>query len=155
MADTKMALSECMTSISKKRHMFIGLAGVCILVLAVLVIAGCSNGASDGGSSSTPSDAGTSAGDVTIDEKDLAFSPANATVSTGDTVTFTNSDSVPHNVEIDGEELGLQQPGESVTWTAPEDGSYPYLCTIHPSMTGQITVGSNGASAPPAGGGGY
>jgi hypothetical protein len=63
--------------------------------------------------------------------------------------------------------LGVQQPGESKTWTAAKDGSYPYSCIIHPSMTGQITVGAasgsapaptggtSGGSAPPAGNGGY
>lgn len=112
--------------------------GLCAVV--ALVIVGCSstsntNTPSTGGTGTTAPAAGT-----TITEKNFAFSPADATVKVGETVTFTNEDSAPHNVSIDGKELGSQDPGASVTWTPTKAGTYPYSCVIHPTMTGQITV---------------
>jgi plastocyanin len=137
-----------------KRHSYLGLAAVCLSVLAILVLAGCSGSTSTGTSTpaSTSSGGGAAASGTTITEQNFAFSPTTATVKAGDTVTFTNNDSVAHNVKIDGKELGVQQPGESKTWTAPKDGSYPYSCIIHPSMTGQITVGAGGGATAPTGG---
>jgi plastocyanin len=116
--------------------------------LVVLSLAGCGGGASSGSSGggyATPP-AGTSSGGTssasgtTVVEKNFAFAPATLDVKVGDTVTFKNEDSAPHNVKIDGKELGNQDPGASVTWTADKAGSFPYSCTIHPSMTGEIVV---------------
>jgi plastocyanin len=100
---------------------------VCLAALLAVGLAGCTGG-------------GTTAGGTTITEDNFAFSPATATVKVGDTVTFTNNDSAPHNVQIDGKELGSQGQGESKTWTASKAGAFPYTCIIHPSMTGEITV---------------
>ena len=111
------------------------------LFALLLVVLGCSG---CGGSSTTGTDGGTSGGTgpagMTVVEKDLAFDPASLTVGVGDSVTFENLDSAPHNVSIDGRELGTQSQGEIVTWTAEEAGTFPYSCTIHPSMTGEIIV---------------
>lgn len=123
--------------------------GVCLAALLAIALVGCSGGGSYGGSAtSTPSGSsgagGTSTGGAaegtTVTEQGFAFNPSTLTVKVGDTVTFTNQDSAPHNVKIDGQELGTQAQGESKTWTATRAGSFPYVCTIHPSMTGQITV---------------
>lgn len=131
-----------------------------VLTLTGLVLSGCTSGTTGGGAG-TGAPAASSG--TTISEKGFAFNPADVTVKAGDTVTFTNDDSTAHNVTIDGAELGVQQPGESKTWTPSKDGTYPYSCVIHPSMKGQITVGAggtpvpsgatSGGSAPPATGG--
>jgi plastocyanin len=117
------------------------LAGL-LFVLALALI-GCSSGGSTGGSSGS-NPAGTqpteSSAGATVTEKDLAFDPATLELKVGDTVTFTNEDSAPHNVSIDGKELGSQNQGDSVTWTAEKAGTFPYTCTVHPSMTGEIVV---------------
>ena len=126
--------------------------GVCLLLLVTMVLAGCSGGATTGGGATTPPATTGGGGGTTITEKNFTFNPANVMVKAGDTVTFVNNDSAPHNVKIDGQELGVQNQGESKTWTATKDGAYPFSCVIHPSMTGQITVGSGGGSTAPAGG---
>jgi plastocyanin len=119
---------------------------VCLAALLAVGLAGCTGGATSGGpsggtsSGGGSSSGGTTAGGTTITEDNFAFSPATATVKVGDTVTFTNNDSAPHNVQIDGKELGSQGQGESKTWTASKAGAFPYTCIIHPSMTGEITV---------------
>jgi len=130
-----------MRSVSMRNTRIIALG---ILIALALVIAGCSAGGSGGVTPGSGSGSGattpTSTSGATITEKDFAFSPAESTVKVGDVVTFVNEDSAPHNVSIDGAELGMQNQGASVTWTAAKAGSFPYSCTIHPTMTGTITV---------------
>ena len=87
---------------------------------------------------------------------DFAFSPATLTVTAGDTVTWTNEDPVVHTATsttgaFDSGDLA-QGESFSVTFTTP--GTYAYLCTPHPSMSGQILVQAAAPAASPAGGGG-
>ncbi len=112
-----------------------------LLLALVLALVGCSgSGATSSPPSSGTAPASTSAAGATVVEKGFAFDPATLDVKVGDTVTFKNEDSAPHNVSIDGKELGNQDQGASVTWTAEKAGSFPYSCTIHPAMTGEIVV---------------
>ena len=122
---------------------------VCVALFLLFALAGCAGTTSSTGG--TPASGG-----VTISEKGFAFDPTSAAVRVGGTVTFVNNDTVAHNVTIDGAELGVQNPGESKTWTAPRNGAFPFSCVIHPSMTGRITVGSGmmGGTAPSGGTGG-
>lgn len=106
-------------------------------VVLALALTACSSGATEPNGISTGSD---TSGALTISEEGLAFSPDTLEVKVGDSVTFTNKESVPHNVNIDGADLGEQAQGQSVTWTASKAGAFPFTCTIHPSMTGEITV---------------
>lgn len=109
-----------------------------ILALVVLVVLlGVGGCGSKTPASTTPTGSGQT---TTITEQDFAFTPSSATVKVGDTVTFVNKDSAPHRVNIDGQDLGQQADGKSVTWTATKAGTFPFSCTIHPAMTGQITV---------------
>jgi plastocyanin len=72
------------------------------------------------------------------------FSPANLTINEGDVVTWTNDHTINHTTtSADGGvewDSGTLAPGESFSHTFTTSGSYDYLCTIHPSMTGNITV---------------
>ena len=128
------------------RHRAIVALALCLVALVALLAVGCAGGASSGGSSGSTSGStsggtgGATAGGTTITEQNFAFSPSTATVKVGDTVTFTNNDSTGHNVTIDGQELGVQNQGESKTWKASKAGKFPFSCVIHPSMTGEITV---------------
>ena len=98
----------------------------------------------------SPARAGT---DGLVEISEFAYSPAELTVTVGDTVTWTNLDAVDHTATaIDGSwDTGLLGQGDSgsITFTAP--GTYDYLCTPHPSMTGRIVVvAAARASATPA-----
>ncbi|WP_280233976.1 cupredoxin domain-containing protein [Nocardia cyriacigeorgica] len=79
---------------------------------------------------------------VTVD--DMTFSPADLTISVGDTVTWKFEDSAVHGVQGIGDKaMGINSPlfteGEwSHTFTTA--GSFRYLCPIHPDMRGTITV---------------
>jgi amicyanin len=86
---------------------------------------------------------------------DFAFSPPTLTIAVGDTVTWTNEDAVVHTATstagaFDSGDLA-QGESYSLTFTAP--GTYMYLCTPHPSMTGQIVVQAAAAAPTPAGAG--
>ena len=95
---------------------------------------------------------------VTI--QNFAFSPTPLTVQVGDTVTWTNMDTAPHNATANDGSFktpDLQQ-GQSATVTFNTPGEYAYICTIHPRMMGTIIVqaATTGAAPglPKTGGGG-
>jgi plastocyanin len=113
----------------------------CVFLIAVLAIAGCSSGATTG-----------TTGTKTIIEKGFAFNPTSLSVNVGDVVTFLNEDSVPHHVVVGTDDLGVQPPGQSLSWTAGTAGTIGVKCLIHPSMTAQITVGAGGPNVPASGG---
>ena len=119
-------------------------ASAALLALAVvlLLVSACSSGASSTpatGASSAPAQAPASTG-ATVAEVNFAFSPESVNIQVGETVSFVNKDSAPHDVLIDGNDLGQQAPGTTVTWTATKAGTFPYSCTIHPQMKGQVVV---------------
>ena len=77
-----------------------------------------------------------------VEIKDFAFSPATLTVKVGDTVTWTNQDSVGHSATADDGsfDTGILAQGESNTVTFTEAGTFAYHCTPHPNMTAMIVV---------------
>ncbi len=82
----------------------------------------------------------------------FAFSPANATVNVGESVTWTNRDPVDHTATSDSPgafNAGVIPPGGSKTIQFSVAGTYPYHCAIHPSMTGTIIVAGATTTAPP------
>jgi plastocyanin len=70
------------------------------------------------------------------------FEPATVTVSVGDTVTWRNTDDVPHtSTSDDGAwDSGALAPGEEFSFTFEEAGTYPYFCEFHPGMEGTVVV---------------
>lgn len=68
------------------------------------------------------------------------FSPANISVSVGDTVKWVNDDaSITHTVTSSAFAPTLN-PGETICLTFTFTGKFPYACSIHPSMTGSVEV---------------
>lgn len=87
----------------------------------------------------------------------LSYSPASVTVNVGDSVTWTNSDAQAHTATADDASWGtgtITGSGGTGAVTFSTAGSFPYHCTIHPSMTGTVTVQAAAAAptqAPAAG----
>jgi plastocyanin len=81
-----------------------------------------------------------SGNDVAI--ADFAFAPANLSVPTGETVTWTNMDDVAHTVSADNDafDSGAFGAGTTFQLTAGPPGAYTYFCQIHPFMKGTLTV---------------
>jgi plastocyanin len=102
---------------------------------------GSSSSGSSGGSSPSSSSGGGGGAQVTM--KDIKFSPSNVTVKTGGTVTWTNEDSVGHDVTGDGFKSGSAgdiQNGGTYKHTFDKAGTFKYVCTVHPGMEGTVTV---------------
>jgi plastocyanin len=110
------------------------------LALAAVLLAGCGGGSKKSSTSSTSSSG--AAGGTSVSMKDIQFDPKSLTVKVGQTVTWTNDDSVDHNV-IAGDgtfKSGNFGHGATFKWKATKAGTFKYTCTIHPGMDGTLTV---------------
>jgi plastocyanin len=76
---------------------------------------------------------------VTIDN--FTFTPAELKLKVGDTVTWTNHDDIPHTVVSAGKfRSKAMDTDNTFTFTFTSAGEYKYFCSLHPHMTGTITV---------------
>src|SRR3989344_3277028 len=78
-----------------------------------------------------------------IEIKNFAYSPSELRIKRGDTITWTNKDSVRHTVTSDsGSEMDseLLSQGETYSVTFDSAGTYAYHCTPHPNMKARIIV---------------
>jgi len=79
----------------------------------------------------------------TVIIQNFAFVPANITVAQGATVTWVNHDTTAHTVTTNtatGPMSGRLEPGQSYSYTFAMAGTFGYHCSIHPTMTGMVTV---------------
>ncbi|MGW7053520.1 cupredoxin domain-containing protein [Streptomyces sp. NPDC054887] len=120
-------------------------AAVAAAALCLLATTGCSD--SKGSPESPTSAASVSPSlpkEARITIKDFTFKPADLAVRPGAKVTVVNEDSSPHTVTATGSkafDTGDIAAGKTLTFTAPsKSGKYAYICTIHPSMKGSLTV---------------
>jgi plastocyanin len=132
------------------QRLTIGLA-----LAATLSAAACSsNGDTTTGNPVAPS-APPQSGPLTIDIAENnganSFYPSPTTVAGGQVIVWRNSDRDTHDVVFDDGSGGtgrLAPNTLSQPITLPP-GTYPYHCSIHPTMTGTLTVGA-AASQPGA-----
>jgi plastocyanin len=116
---------------------------VCALaaILLIAVFAGSCGGSNSGTTASTGGTA-TTAGGTGVVMKNLAFDPATVTIKAGESVIWTNLDSVNHTVVADNGEFKSGDLAQKDTFTFKFDkaGTYPFHCSIHPSMKGTVVV---------------
>ena len=76
------------------------------------------------------------------------YNPATVTIDVGTTISWMNIDKDPHTV-TDGTpnskwgqlfDSGLLRQGKEYRYTFNEYGTYPYLCALHPWMSGKVVV---------------
>ena len=72
--------------------------------------------------------------------KNFMFAPASLTVKAGSTVTWVNQDGEPHTVASGLFRSGALDTNDKFSFTFDKPGSYTFVCTIHPQMTGTIIV---------------
>ncbi len=84
-----------------------------------------------------------SAGEVVeVQILNYAYSPMELEIKVGTTVTWINMDYVPHTVTADNGafDSGMMANGAQFSFTFNEPGTYTYICTYHPNMTGTVVV---------------
>ena len=88
--------------------------------------------------------AGALAANLTITQKGRLFSSESITIKKGESVTFANDDTVPHNIvsTSKGNEfnLGSQPPGAATDVTFKESGDAQVICAIHPRMKMTVKI---------------
>ena len=75
--------------------------------------------------------------------KNFTFSPASLDAKVGAPITWTNGDVAPHTVTFDDSSVGGSgnlNGGQTFELVITKAGTFPYICKIHPSMKGTVTV---------------
>jgi plastocyanin len=110
-----------------------------LALLVAVVLVGCSATVAPSGGSSSTGALKTTA-QVTL--RNIAIQPATVTIAVGGTVTWVNQDPMTHNLADDAGNWGSgpMASGKSYSHVFPKAGTFPYHCTIHPSMTGEVVV---------------
>ncbi len=121
-----------------KKILFIGLVAIVVLV------SGCYGPTTSPNATVQPTGGATSsAAGAMVQIKNFAFNPVTVTISTGQTVIWTNMDTVPHTVTSTTGvfDSGPISPGQTVSYTFNNAGTFEYSCTIHPSIPhGKVIV---------------
>ena len=121
--------------------------------VTALAIAGCGSSSSSSGASSSSNSSTTSAAasapasswsPIQETMKNLAFAPKAIQAKVGQTIEWTNDDTVAHNVSyVSGPKFtsstNLNQGG-TFSLKLTQAGTIHYVCTIHPFMTATIVV---------------
>lgn len=80
----------------------------------------------------------------TVDQKNREFSMSAITIKVGDSIEFTNSDDVAHNVYSSTPtlpfDLQRQAPGGKTVIQFPKAGILEVRCSIHPKMKLLVNV---------------
>ncbi|HZP86144.1 MAG TPA: cupredoxin family copper-binding protein [Burkholderiales bacterium] len=78
----------------------------------------------------------------TVEIDGTQFNPARLTIKVGEAVTWINRDPFPHTATSVRRafDSGSLAPGQSWRHVFDSPGTYPYLCTLHPTMKGVIRV---------------
>ena len=83
-----------------------------------------------------------SANEATVGIADFTFTPATVNIPVGGSVVWTNNDKQQHTATSAGNfDAGAIQPGTSMTVVFNTAGSFTYICSFHPFMTGTVVVG--------------
>jgi amicyanin len=119
-------------------------AALVVMVTMIMFVLALMNAC--GGTSDTDTTAAspslTGGGGAQVSMKDIAFDPDSVTIKVGETVTWTNEESVPHTVVGDNGEFESADlaNGDTFTFTFNQAGTYAYHCSIHPGMKGTVVV---------------
>ena len=122
------------------------LAAVCVVAGSVVVPTAGPAEAGGGGCRQADATEGTGS---TVETRNACFEPTVLRVEPGTTVTFVNRDGIEHavsGVNLDSwDQLGA---GVTLQYAFDRAGTYPYMCNLHPGMTGVVIVGEGrGAGA--------
>ena len=85
---------------------------------------------------------GAPAADAKVQIDQYAFLPQRVTVKAGTTVTWTNDDDDSHTVASRSKFFKSKalDTGDKFSFTFTTPGTYDYICSVHPYMTGAVVV---------------
>jgi plastocyanin len=130
-------------------------AAVALPILAAAALAGCGSSSKTAStppaappagpsSSSTPAASAPATGGLTVTMQNLAYAPSTINAKVGQTITFVNRDTPPHNVtHVSGPSFTASptlSTGASFKLKLTKAGTISYFCSIHPFMKGTIVV---------------
>jgi plastocyanin len=129
------------------------IALLCSCLAVSLVAAGCGGDDEEeggGGEAQQQAPAGGGGGGkaAAVKMSEIQFAPPTVTVAKGGKVTWTNEDSVGHDVTKtggpgadfkSGDPGGMAQ-GDTFSQTFDTPGKVQYVCTVHANMKGTVTV---------------
>ena len=109
---------------------------ITLSTVLLLIFAGCEDENNDG-------DVGPGPNEIWM--QDTQFMPDDKTVEKGATITWINKDSYAHAITTSNGlfNSGNIDGGETYQYTFDTLGTYQIECTIHPDMTGIVTVATN------------
>ena len=117
-----------------------------VVLVTFITLCGCTGSVPSAPPATTQTQA---PGAVTVTLQNFAFNPASMTVPKGTTVTWVNQDTAEHTIVNDAQgpvargALFTSNPlpkGASYTYTFDTTGTYPYHCSLHPSMKATVIV---------------
>jgi plastocyanin len=121
-----------------------------VLCLVVCLVAGAGCGGSTGGASRQAVADLRRRTHVDVDAMSNRFVPSDIVINPGTTVTWHNRDPGTHNIRAAsaagdfgaffGASTDAFGPGATYSFTFTKPGDFPYTCTIHPGMTGNVRV---------------
>jgi plastocyanin len=78
------------------------------------------------------------------------YAPATRSIAAGSWVTWSNDGQDAHTVTaVDGSfDSGELGPSEGFSWYFDQPGTFEYVCTLHPWMTGKVVVAEAGSDQP-------
>jgi plastocyanin len=78
----------------------------------------------------------------TVVMEGVAFVPGVLRVARGDTVVWVNKDAFPHTATAQDKSFDSREIAAGKQWrfTAKRAGTFPYVCTLHPTMKGSLVV---------------
>ena len=79
---------------------------------------------------------------ATVQIKRSGFAPASVTINQNDSVTWTNTDTIDHQVVANGGSFAspILKAGKSWTHTFTHGGTFHYHDSLHPSLKGTVVV---------------
>ncbi|MFA5127139.1 MAG: plastocyanin/azurin family copper-binding protein [Patescibacteria group bacterium] len=77
---------------------------------------------------------------VRVRIKDSQFISKTAIIKAGMTVLWVNQDNVDHQIKSTTFSSPKLKPGDTFSYTFDNVGVYDYVCSLHPTMAGSISV---------------
>jgi len=88
---------------------------------------------------------GAGAAEVAVDQRDMQFVPGSVAINVGDSVRFTDTDRIAHDITVidpagTAVDHGMDYFNQQIVVKFDKPGVYQVRCRIHPAMKMTITV---------------